>query len=287
MRQLGDSERQVNGALTMDAFTYYVWELYKIEYDGQKLTFYKKGCGQDKWPEIHVYASGIIDEIYSTVTPIDAYDNDPLLITSETNQPNIIPNIPSFNTATDVALTGLHLNDPMNDPWPTDHSTITWVDPDNDGEPGYTLSSAGTTQHTRTHPDRTFDYWPNAATANITRRIACWSGATRIKGHLTIDSVSSDCSVLTGSVVVESSEGHTNACTLVPKEEWDNTDIICDSDNWMNAERCNSDEVTSYDNEAHAPDTSGVTVTYKLVKAGKLSDSQPTCATVRGYNFDQ
>jgi hypothetical protein len=90
--------------------------------------------------------------------------------------------------------------------------------------------------------------------------------------------------------MTKSTEGHIRTCTIVPQSQWSNTDIQCNHAYWASdplPERCNTTEITSYDNEAHAPASTGVTVTYKLVKVGKLTDSVPTCPYVRGYSFDQ
>jgi hypothetical protein len=99
--------------------------------------------------------------------------------------------------------------------------------------------------------------------------------------------VNASCSLLTGKVVIESSEGHIRTCTIVPQSQWSNSAIACNKAYWSsNPERCTSDEITSFDNETHSPDTSYVTITYKMIKIGKLSDAEPTCAYVRAYNFD-
>jgi hypothetical protein len=285
MRQLGDSPQQTNGILSEDAFQYYVWELDKLEYDGEKLVMNVKGCGQDNWPEVHV---GIINEIYSTYIPMDANDKNPLVKSTEGTLANIVPGTNSFNTPTETTVTGLHLNDPVNDPWPTDHSTIAWEDSDGDGEPGYSIQAAETTKTTRSDPSKTFDYPPTSTNFPVSRRAGCFSGAARVKRHLEVDSVNASCSVLTGKVIIESTEGHIRTCTIVPQSQWSNTDIQCNSAYWSsNPERCDSSEITSYDNEAHAPAFSGVTVTYKWVKLGKLTDSEPACSYIRNYNFDQ
>jgi hypothetical protein len=288
MREIGDSAKQVNGSITLDAFQYHVYELDKYEYDGQKIVLYRKGCGQDLWPELHANVGGLLNEIYSTYVPIDAYDQTSLIRGADVNQANITPDTKSFTTSTEAAVTGLTLNDPLNDPWPTDHSKINWVDSDGDGEIGYTVRSAGTTKATRTHPDMTFSYLPTSTSYPVNKRAACWSGAARIKAHFTVDSVATSCSVLTGKMIMESSEGHFRTCTTVPQAQWDNTDIACDKAYWASSPpRCTSDESASFDTEAHAPDTSYVTITYKMVKVGKLTDTEPTCSFVRSYNFDQ
>jgi hypothetical protein len=287
MRQLGDSAKQVNGSLTLDAFQYHVWELRRLEYEGQKIVLYRKACGQDLWPEIHANVGGLLNEIYSTYVPIDAYDQSSLARGADINQANITPDTSSFTTPTEATVTGLVLADPLNDPWPTDHNKITWLDSDGDGEPGYTVRSAGTTKATRTHSDMTYSYLPTSTSYPVTKRAACWSGAARIKAHLTVDSVNASCSELTGRMVVESSEGHFRTCTTVSQAQWDTTDFACDKAYWASSPpRCTSDEITSFDDEVHAPDTSYVTITYKMFKVGKLTDTEPTCSYVRSYNFD-
>jgi hypothetical protein len=284
IRQLGDSAEARNFPITIDAFQYHVWEISRFEYNGETLVGYRKGCGQDLWPEVHV---GIIDEIYSTYIPIDAHDQEPLVKSYEFSRPAITPSNGSFITPTEVALAGLTLNDPMNDPWPMDHNAINWVDSDNDGELGYTLQAAGTKRYTRTHPNQTFVYVPTAATVPVERRAACWSAAARVKAHYNI-TVDASCNVLTGQIVNEKTEGHIRTCTIVPQSQWENTDINCNRAYWSSSvERCTGSEVTTIDNETHLPGTGGVTVTFKAVKVGSLTDAEPTCPFVRNYKFDQ
>jgi hypothetical protein len=120
----------------------------------------------------------------------------------------------------------------------------------------------------------------------MSQRAACFSAATRMKSHLSFTGVDDSCRTLTGDHKADGNEGHIRTCTIVPQSQWDNTDIQCTKEYWASGvERCNADEITSFDNEVHSPDTSNITATFEIVKA--QTDGEPTCDQARAYFSDK
>jgi hypothetical protein len=281
VRQKVSSAKAITGALTSDAYDYYSWSLARFRYDGTTLAMELKGCGQEGiFQEIHASVGGLLNEIYSVYTPIA--DDASFTEAPSVERPHVLPGS-QFDLSTMVWVKGLQLNHSSIDPWPTDHSDITWTDADSDGESGYSTWSMATTKRTRTHPDMTFSYLPTDTSYPIGRRAACFSGAKRMKSHFSIKNVDSSCGILTGDYIVDSDEGHIRSCTIVPKSQWDTTDIECTRDHWATAERCTSDEVTSFDNEAHSPNNSSRSATFEIIKAKSLNESEPSCSDARAY----
>ncbi len=243
------------------------WELHYYDYDGETLQVWKKGCGQDDYPDIR---STFWDDTYSSFVPLTVFDQVGLFPGSNvTGLYDVMPT-DTFITPTEAAVVGVVMADPLDDSqWPASNDVAVWDDPDGDGEPGLSLWPRVTTDPTDIDPSRTYDYTPiefNLFLA-ITERAGCVSGAARLKTHL--DVTVNSCEYLTGDVISESSQARIHSCTVVPQSSWDTLDVECDASDWADAHSdgnmCNEAQVDFLDGQDQAQQS---TATFELVWLG-------------------
>jgi hypothetical protein len=258
-----------------------IWELHKYKYDGSKIVIEKKSCGSDVAPEIY---SPLYDETYSSWTPNMVFDHLPLMTSPEVTlaKTNALPGS-TYNTPRAAIVLGLKMNDPLNDPWPakfTDIAADSWIDTEDDSEPGLSLWPIGTTQIAKTGMNgETLSYLPVAleeGTTKIDRRLGCASVALRTIGssRVNIDS----CDTLTGQLLETSAEGRVHSCTVLRMADWDATDVTCTSDDWKAARRCTKDEVQFLDEQDQS---NMVSATFEMQKLSGLDGPDQDCPAVR------
>jgi hypothetical protein len=257
-----------------------VWELYKFVYDGSTLRIESQSCGANTTGEIY---SPLYSETYSSSIPNMTYDQlgvTPIVDVS-INKSMAQPNMP-FTTPHFASVLGLHLNDPLNDPWPaayTDIAESAWVDSDHDGQPGISLWPGQTTQMTH-DGNGTYSYLPVELDGDSTRiktRSGCVSTAIRTINRL--DGRIESCGRLTGKLINEKTEGRVHSCSVVRQSDWDTLDVTCQTSDWSAARLCNDSQIAFLDGQ----DQSSVAMAdFEFVKLADLNASNIDCAAVRG-----
>ncbi|HVU06159.1 MAG TPA: EGF domain-containing protein [Polyangiaceae bacterium] len=267
-----------------------VWELHELTYDGQNLVIRRKGCGTDNTPDL---ISPLFRETYSSYTPNSLFDPLPLQASDDFAAPGIRPG-DAFQTPSSAAVVGIDLGaDPLNAPWPaTSAEVTTWTDPDNDGEPGFSLwprvpsevTDSGT-QHYSYLPVRpVIVSGPSGNKIAIDERAGCVSVAARIVTHL--EATVESCTRITGRVVNEKSEGRVHSCTVVDKGTCDannkcdgwTKDVGCGAADWTAATKCEDADVSRLDDDQNQAQDSRAT--FELVRIGDKGASLD-CPDVR------
>jgi hypothetical protein len=256
-----------------------VWELYKFVYDGSTLRIESQSCGADNTGEIY---SPLYSETYSSSIPNMTYDQLGLtpIVDVSINKSMAQPNMP-FSTPHFASLLGLHLDDPINDPWPaayTDVPESAWIDTDHDGQPGISLWPGQTTQMTH-DGSGTYSYLPVELDGDSTRiktRSGCVSTAVRTINRL--DGRIETCGRLTGKIVNEKTEGRVHSCSVVRQSDWDTLDVSCQTSDWNAARLCDDDQIAFLDGQDQ---TSMAMADFELIKLADLNASNIDCAAVR------
>jgi hypothetical protein len=278
---VGDGVKYVDGGELLTT----VWELHRYEYDGRKLVVSKKGCGQDDAPDIY---SDLFVETYSSYIPLTTMDPQPLFPGVDIPLPAARPG-DQFVSPSEAALVGVEFADPLDDPWPADHTEVpaeAWADSDNDGQPGLTIWPRGTTERTDDGTTATYDYTPVGFVINdqtgmleIAQRAGCVSGAGRVITHL--EGEVKSCSELVGQVINEKSEGRVRSCTLVPPPpatDWNTKDVTCTEADWKAGTACSSSQVDVLDDQSQDQVSEA---SFELIKIGNLDDTGMDCQKVR------
>ncbi|HKU42749.1 MAG TPA: EGF domain-containing protein [Polyangiales bacterium] len=256
-----------------------IWELHKLRYDGEKIVVEKKACGSDVLPEIY---SPLYMETYSSGTPNMVFDRLGFQKSPDytLKKSDALP-MKSFTTPRVATLSGIQLDDPLNDPWPKpgEVKPEQWVDTEDDGEPGISLWPMSTTVPTRSgKPGETYSYLPVAlqeGTTIIDRRLGCASVALRTIGSMRINIDS--CEVMSGTMVDTHAEGRVHSCSVLRKDDWEKTEVSCNREDWAKARRCAADEVKFLDDQDQ---TNMLSAAFVMQKLSGL-DVEQDCAAVR------
>jgi hypothetical protein len=206
------------------------------------------------------------------------FDPLPLQNSDDFSLPGVVPG-DTYQTPSSAAVVGIDLGaDPLNAPWPaTNKDVVTWTDPDNDGEPGFSLwprvpsqlTDSGT-QHYSYLPVRPVVEPDNSI--GVDQRAGCVSVAARIITHL--EATVESCTRITGKVVNEKSEGRVHSCTLVDKgtctsstkcDGW-SKDVTCNKADWAASTKCADQDVTNLDDDQNQAQDSRAT--FELVRIG-------------------
>lgn len=286
-----------------------VWELHRYDYDGKKIKVSKKGCGQERAPDLvspyFLTSETPAAETYSVYVPMSVYD--PIALQKGVSLP-VVGALPGkkFTTPTEAAVVGIKLDDPLNDPWPASRADVhavvgaspAWDDIEDDGQPGLSLwpqptKNVKTLAAVQMGTSQTYSYLPvdfgidMSANLVITQRAACVSGATRVKTHL--EAEIETCSRITGDVVNEGAESRFHSCTVVaaarapddPAPSAWNTNVlkaVCEAADWTSGTACNDAQINFLDMQDQSA-ASGAT--FELVRIADLSDDEPSCGDVR------
>jgi hypothetical protein len=272
-----------------------VWELHEITHDGQELAVKKKGCGATRSADL---INPLFNETYSSYVPNDSFDDHPLTPAAPFTAPGLLPGS-SFTSPREAPVLGLDLgDDSVNAPWPASHEDVPasqWTDPDGDGEPGLTLWPRLPSEQTQ-RGNRNYDYLParpgiDGSNLIIDQRAGCISVAIQVISH--VQATVQSCSLITGSIINERTNGRVHGCTLVPKGgdcDPDNPsdcpgwreDITCTATDWSGATRCTDEDLGRLDDDQNQEQHT--VATFELIRIGELGDSI-SCAKVRD-SFD-
>jgi hypothetical protein len=288
-----------------------VWELHEIQYDGTHFNVRKRGCGTDNYPDL---ISVIFRETYSASVPLSTFDALSYVQAPEFDAPALVPGS-TFVGPSEAAVVGIDLgSDPVNAIWPTSFDQVpasSWVDTDNDGEPGITLWPLLPSQLTdrgQTGSGTKYSYIParpaiSGGTLVIDERATCVSVALRVITHVeaTIDT----CTHIVGQVINEKAEGRVHSCVIAQKGSpcdiglpytspgdgkppncagW-GTDVTCTRDDWAvatAARRCVDNDLARLDNNQNQKQNSKAT--FELRRVGNVGDPV-TCADARSACF--
>jgi hypothetical protein len=275
-----------------------VWEIHKYEYDGKKIKVWKKGCGQERAPDLvspfFLTAQVPAAETYSSYVPMSVFDPIPLQKGVDLPVVGALPGT-EFTSPTEAAVVGIKLDDPLNDPWPASRADVNpvggvspaWDDIEDDGQPGLTLWPQRTKDKTiaalEMGTDQDYSYLPVAfilvgPDIIIDQRAGCLSGATRVKTHLEAEVKA--CDRITGNVVNEGAESRFHSCKRVENvmNNWNTLQVSCEDSDWTSGVDCAPGDINFLDMQDQSA-ASGAA--FELVKIADLSDDEPSCATVR------
>ena len=281
-----------------------IWELHQIQYDGTTFSVKKKGCGGDNTPDL---ISPVFRETYSAYVPNATFDQLGAIQGATFSAPLLVPGS-SFVAPSEAAVLGIDLgSDPLNAPWPaawSDVSDSAWVDADGDGEVGLTLWPRLPSQPTDRQSSN-YSYIPArpalvGGSLVIDERAACVSVALRVITH--VEATLESCTLITGQVVNEKTEGRVHSCTLVnrgtpcdPGQAYTHpgqtpancagwgTDVACNPSDWSGASaKCQPEDLDRLDNDQNQKQNSKAT--FQLEKIGSTGDPL-TCPDVRTACF--
>ncbi|HEX7480794.1 MAG TPA: EGF domain-containing protein, partial [Polyangiales bacterium] len=201
------------------SYTTTLWELHKYSYDGTMLSnVQKKGCGSAGTPDLY---SPFWKETYNSYVPSSVWDG--LSSLNGANVPLTAAKVGStFTSPKEAATLGIHLNNPLTDPWPTARAMVAAADrtdSDGDGVPGLTIWPHTPAEQTHASNQANLRYysyipvnWNPVGT--VTARATCVATATRAIFHLTgkLDSCTSTSIQMSGTVINDETDVRVYDC---------------------------------------------------------------------------
>jgi len=252
-----------------------VWELRRFKYSGGLLEVERKGCGSSGSPDFRSPLFG--DEIYRSFVPNAVFDPFDVLDSEDWDLPGARVNS-RFMSPDEVAVVGITLDDPANDPWPATRADVgsRGQDFEGDGIDGATFWPTGPENMTQLVPTQNYSYIPVEVDNSgiIVARAGCVSNASRVVSSL--DGRLDSCTTITGIVESVSVEVRVLDCRLAP--DW-SMDLSCTADDWTNLPPCTDEQIDLLDDQEPAVTS---TATFEMVQLSNDFDaSDIDCDTVR------
>jgi hypothetical protein len=217
------------------------WARLQATQSGNALTGTLSDCGRST-PDFSSLA-----DTYALDYPDTLFDHAPAYLPSVSASVALGSNAPgaTFALARVAFLSGVSLNDPLQDAWPNSVAGVSQVDMDNDGKPGVTASYINDSRHA---------YPPTSTNVGATHADAPYEAERLVFG---LNGTLTSCTQASGSANVTRVDTHVIGCHLT------------------NGGSCDPGDTNFFD--TNRPVYNPASATYSLVK---IADNA-TCATVR------